>query len=483
MSAVAYAGYDPITDFTADEYRQSAARDSLRSFTRRMFPTFEAAAHIDELMTALAWAVETPDARLIVTMPPRHGKSLTVSEHFPAWYLGNHPDQRIIAASHSAHLAYTFSRRVRNKLADPRWPFPDVRVADDKGAVSEWDIAGHLGGYVSVGVGGSPTGSGGNIVIDDALRNQADAMSQTVRDALWEWYQGTLYTRLEPGGFVLICATRWHDDDLTGRLLDAQAQGGDQWRHIHMPAIDDDGQALWPQRWPLEALERIRLAVGSKVFESQFQGRPVAASGGTFKHDWWRRYDTLPAIVRIEIAVDSAFKTGTANDYSVFAAWGADVAGNLYLLNVWRERVAFPDLLRMGYAAVDWCRGSFPEIEPLLVVEDQASGQSAIQTWESSELGPSISVAPFPVAGQGSKLARAESVTPLIEGGRAYIPEDGTYPWLADWLTEHDRFPSGKYDDQCDTTAIALARQMQRTSGWDALQSGLGAWMAETGVG
>lgn len=456
----------------------------LAAFTQRMYPPFMPAAHIDTLHRELTRAVSMPGARLIVTMPPRHSKSLNVSEHLPAWFLGNHPDKRVIAASHTASLAYTFSRRVRNKISDPRWPFPGIAVADDKGAVSAWDIAGRLGGYVSVGVGGSPTGVGADLIlIDDPIRSQQDADSQTVRDALWEWYQGTLYTRLEPGGSIVLTATRWHDDDLTGRLLDAQQHGGDQWRHIHMPAIDDDGNPLWPERWSIESLERIRQAVGTKVFESQYQGRPVPGEGGTFKHEWWQRYRELPQIVGIDIAVDSAFKTGTANDYSAFSAWARSAAGDAYLVNVWRERVAFPDLIRLGYTAADWCAGSFPDVESLLAVEDQASGQSAIQMWQSGEYGRSLSVVAVPVAGQGSKLSRAESVTPFVEGGRAYIPEDGAFPWLADWLTEHDRFPSGKHDDMVDTTAIALSRLMQSRSGWDDLQSGLGGWFGEMGVG
>lgn len=467
--SVAYAAGEIATIAKRDPlvFVNERARRKLNAFTARMYPSFIPAAHIDRLHEALTWAVSTPDARLIVTMPPRHSKSLNVSEHLPAWFLGNNPDKRVIAASHTASLAYTFSRRVRNKIASPLWPFPGVSVADDKGAVSAWDIHNRLGGYVSVGVGGSPTGAGGDLIlIDDPIRSQQDADSQTVRDALWEWYQGTLYTRLEPGGSIVLTATRWHDDDLTGRLLDAQAHGGDQWRHVHMPAISDDGTALWPERWSVAALERIRQAVGSKVFEAQYQGRPVPGEGGTFKHDWWQRYRELPEIVRLEIAVDSAFKTGTANDYSVFAAWGVSRLDNAYLLNVFRERVAFPDLIRLGYAAVDWAKGSFPFLEPLLVVEDQASGQSAIQMWESGEQGNrSLSVVPFPVAGQGSKLSRAEGVSPFVEGKRAYIPQDDMFPWVADWLLEHDRFPSGKHDDQVDTTAIALSRLLANSAG------------------
>ena len=451
----------PILRLSADDWWQMAAQHSLQSFTRRLFPAFETSDHILTLIDELERAMRTPDARLIVTMPPRHSKSLNVSEHVPAFYLGRNPEHRVIGASHSAHLAYTFSRRVRNKLTSPRWPFPKVQLADDKGAVQGWDIKNHRGGYIAVGVGGSPVGEGGNlIVIDDPLRSQADAESETVRESIWEWYQGTLRTRLEPGGSIILTATRWHEDDLTGRLLEEQAKGGETWRHLHMPAISDDGHALWPERWPLEALQRIRQAVGSKVFEAQYQGRPVPTEGGTFKRGWWQTYTERPLLDRVEVIVDSAFKTGTANDYSVFAAWGSDEYNNAYLLNVWRQRVEFPDLIRLGKAAMAWAEQRYAPIVPILVVEDQASGQSAIQVWHEENLTVT-SYSP----GSASKLARAEAITPFVEGGRAYVPEDAE--WLDDWLVEHDRFPAGKHDDQVDTTVMALSRIAQHQS-WNA---------------
>jgi predicted phage terminase large subunit-like protein len=447
-----------------------------------MFRGYQTSEHINGLLLALEKAVTEKGSRLIVTMPPRHSKSLNVSEHLPAWYLGNNPDKRIITASHTAQLAYTFSRRVRNKMLHPSWPFERVRVADDKGAVQAWDIADSQGGYVAVGVGGTPTGHGADLlVLDDPIRSQADAESETVRDALWEWYQGTMRTRLEPDASIILTATRWHTDDLTGRLLEEEKHGGEQWDHLHMPAINDRGEALWPERWPVDALLKIKSAVGSKVFEAQYQGRPVPTEGGTFKAQWWRTYDLLPPMERVEVYVDSAFKTGTANDYSVFAAWGVDHLNNAYLLNVWRDRVQFTDLIRLGYASIAWCERQYPLISPLLVVEDQASGQSAIQTWRSGELGPSISVTPFK-AGTESKLARAESVTPLVEGGRVFLPKAA--PWLDDWLTEHQSFPSGKHDDQVDTTSMALRRLLNTSGGWSREEhAGFADWLSEMGVG
>ncbi len=459
----------------------SEEQQSLEAFTAALYPPFQHADHITRLIAALERTVLHPNGRLIVTMPPRHSKSLNVSEHLPAWYLGRFPDNRVIAASHTSALAYTFSRRVRSKFKSPKWPFHKVQVADDKGAVSAWDIADHRGGYISVGVGGSPTGLGGDlIVIDDPIRSQADADSQTVRDAIWEWYQGTLRTRLEPGGSIILTATRWNDDDLTGRLLDAESNGGEHWDHLQMPAIDDTGHALWPERWPISELLKIKDAVGSRVFEAQYQGRPVAGEGGTFKHDWWRRYTEVPPLRAIDITVDSAFKAGLGNDYSVFAAWGFDRNDRAYLLNVWRKRVEFPELVRMGYEAVNWTQQAYPSIAPLLVVEDQASGQSAIQIWKRGDYGKPLSVVPYQVNGM-PKLSRAEAVTPLVEGSRVFLPEYAL--WLDDWLIEHDRYPAGKHDDQVDTTAMALSRLRGRASSWgDMNEQVAGQWAREMGV-
>jgi predicted phage terminase large subunit-like protein len=461
--AVAQPRFDPLYGLyqihSGDSLSASAARDSLRWFTARMFPGYQTAPHILTLIHALETAVDTPGSRIIITMPPRHSKSLHVSENLPAWYLGRFPDRRVIAASHTASLAYTFSRRVRNKIASQRYPFPDVRIAGDKAAVQAWDIDGRLGGYYAVGVGGSPVGAGADlIVIDDPIRSQSDADSETVRDALWEWYQGTIRTRLEPDGAIIVTATRWHDDDLTGRLLAAATSGGEQWNELHMPAIADDGNALWASRWPLVELEAIRSAVGSRVWTAQYQGDPVAAQGGTFKRHWWQRYRELPEdIAALEVVVDSAFKTGVGNDFSACAAWAADQRGNTYLLHVWRKRVEFPELIQLGVTAWQWARERFPDIAIPLVPEDKASGQSAIQVWKREN---HIPVIPYIIKATESKISRAEAITPYVEGGRVFIPEAA--PWLDEWLSEHDRFPAGTHDDQVDTTVMGVTRMLNR---------------------
>ena len=453
---------NPVMQYTADEWRQMAARKSLRHFAARMFPQYQTSAHILELVSALEWAVNTPGARLMVTLPPRHSKSVHVSENLPAWVLGRDPETRIIAASHTAQLAYTFSRRVRNKISDPRYPFRGVRIAGDKAAVQAWDIDGHRGGYIAVGVGGSPTGHGANgIVIDDPIKSAADADSLTMRDALWEWYQGTIRTRLEPDGWIIVTATRWHEDDLSGRLLAEQEKGGEQWRHVHMPAVNEAGEALWPERWTLDSLDRVRSAVGPRVWQAQYQGDPMPADGGMFKRSWWKRYTVLPPLTNVELLLDSAFKEGVANDYSALALWGSDGNGSAYLVRAWRDRVDYPGLLRLTHDAYAWSRARFQDIGVPLVIEDRASGQSAIQTlrepvYTANGVLPALPVIPYPIAASESKVSRAEGVTGIVEGGRAFVPEHAE--WLEDWLSEHERFPLGTHDDWVDTTSMALRR-------------------------
>ena len=449
----------PATPAFADDLRSRAARSSLRSFCARLFPGYQTSRHILDLVAALEWATRTPGARLIVTMPPRHSKSINVSEHLPAWYLGNWPDKRVIGASHTARLANTFSRRVRNKFADPRWPFPDVAIAGDKAAVEAWDVADRLGGYFAVGVGGTPTGTGGDlIVIDDPIRSAADADSATVRDALWEWYQGTLRTRLEPGGSIVLTATRWHEEDLTGKLLAEQSHGGESWRHVHMPAIAGDGTALWPERWPLEALMQIKAAVGSRVFEAQFQGRPSPAEGGTFKRDWWRYYRALPSDLAAHTqSWDMSFRETTAGSYVVGQVWARGQNGrgaDRYLLDQVRFRGDFPTTVQ----AVRALSAKWPQAHAKLV-EDKANGPAIVAVLKH-EVPGLIEVSP-----QGGKEARAAAVAPQVEAGNVYLPDPSIAPWIADFVEEAAAFPTGAHDDQVDAMSQALRRLAVRMGG------------------
>lgn len=452
---------------------EQVERESLLAFTQRMFPQYEAAAHHRVIAQALEKVSRGEIQKLAVCMPPRHGKSELCSVHFPAWFLGNNPDKRIISCSYTGSLAYRFSRRARNILQSPAWPFPGVVPAGDANAVSAWDIANRRGGYVAAGVGGSITGMGADILlIDDPVRNAADADSLTIRERNWEWYQSTALTRVEPGGSVVLIGTRWHEDDLIGR---AMTETPDGWVILNCPAIAEEGladvldrqpgEALWPERWPVKALNQQRTAIGERSWSALYQQRPAPSGGNVFHREWWQRWnaDSLPKLDSVMVVCDSAFKEGVGSDYSVFATWGRGAEdGRFYLLDMVRGRWQFPELIMHGHQAITAARNRFPDTSPILVVEDKASGQSAIQVWKRpymvspTERLPALPVIPHKIPAGETKTARAEGVSGYVRGGMAVIPEHAT--WINEWLDEHTSFPQAAHDDMVDTTSIALAR-------------------------
>lgn len=438
-------------DLREDRLRQEATEDYI-AFCRRMKRDYDAADHIIEhLAPMLVRAMVTPNFRGIVTMPPRHSKSMNVSEMGPAFYLGLFPMNRVIAASNTGSLAQTFGRRVRNTVASDRFPFTDVKIADDKGAIQAWDVTykGEAGGgYYSVGVGGTPTGHGANlIIIDDPIRNAADADSFTTREALWEWFTETMYTRLEPGGSIIITATRWHDDDLTGRILKNSTEN---WEHLHLPAIDENNKPLWPSRWPLAALERIKSAVGSRAWAAQYQGTPVLDSGSIIKAHWLVPYRVRPHNVKIVQSWDTAYETADKNDYSVCTTLGYNQFGR-FVLDVYREKLEYPDLKRqIRYQYLKWR----PQA---VLIERAGAGRSLLQDFTAENIDDPTKV---PVIGievptiKNWKTVRVHELTPIFEAQRVQVPEIAT--WLEDFRSEITRFPLASHDDQVDSLAQAL---------------------------
>jgi predicted phage terminase large subunit-like protein len=285
------------------------------------------------------------------------------------------------------------------------------------------------------------------LLLDDLLKDSEEARSESTRRSMHEWFQHVAYTRLAPGGALVMIQTRWHADDLPGRLLREHAN--ENWCVIDMAAIaevDEDfrkaGEALWPEMYPLEILQMIRTAVGGSAWASLYQQQPSAAEGAVFKRERWRFFRERPAFKRIVHSWDTAFKTGAENDYSACTVWGIADSG-YYLLWLWRDRVEFPELKRrMQWLAEQW--------EPAqILVEDRASGQSLIQELKHSTCLPII-----PIKVDMDKMARAQSVTPLIEAGRVFLPESA--PWLADYLDEMAGFPTAVHDDSVDSTTQAL---------------------------
>jgi predicted phage terminase large subunit-like protein len=379
--------------------------------------------------------------RLMVFMPPRHGKSELVTIRYPAWTLERNPRKRVIIGSYNSTLAEKFSRRTRRICATR------IALSNERTAVGYWETAAG-GGLRAVGVGGGVTGQGGDlIVVDDPIKSREEANSEAYREHVWDWFKDDLYTRQEPGAAIILILTRWHMDDLAGRIL--ASQEASEWTVISLPALADagdalgrsEGEALCPERFDEEALAQIKAVQGSS-FEALYQQRPSALEGAIFKRDWWRYYRETPTFSRIVQSWDTAFKTGQDNDYSVCTTWGEAQAG-WYLLDRWKRRIEFPALKGMAQTL-------FQQFKPSVVlVEDKASGQSLIQ-----ELKRDTRLPIFAIKVDTDKVTRAYAVTPLIETGRVFLPESA--PWLVDYVDSMASFPNAAYDDDVDSTTQAL---------------------------
>lgn len=470
--------------WSLDEMQDELARRRLLHFTRATFPSYEAGWFAREVCAELDWFLAEVRARrsprLMLFAPPRHGKSELVSRRFPAFAMGQDPNLSIIATSYAADLASRMNRDVQRIIDSPAYRriFPgtslwgkNVRTVADGSFMRNSDlfeVVNAKGSYRSAGVGGGITGMGGDIlIIDDPIKDAEQANSPVYRGKVWEWFTSTLYTRRMPGGGVLIILTRWHEDDLAGRLLDAAARGeGERYRIVNFPAVAEqdefsaldgrqlrkEGEPLHPERYNLAELDKIKMAVGSRVWASLYQQRPAAAEGAIFKREWWKWVTPTtddPAqlikdlgINRVAQFWDTSFKTGEGNDYSVCCTIG-ETPDRYIVLDVWRKKVEFPELKRAVPAqAAKW--------RPTTVlVEDKASGQSLVQELKRDTRLPII---PVPV--DRDKVARANAVTPLIEAGKVYLLEGA--PWVSDFVDELATFNNGAHDDQVDAFDGAL---------------------------
>lgn len=447
---------------------REAARRHLRDFCARVDEHYETARHTELLCEILELVERGEIPRLIIQLPPRHSKTHHV-DRFAAWYMGHHPAHQYVQASYSQDLAELSSQQVRNLLADPsRSPFA-VGIDPGMSALGRWrTTAGGL--FTAVGVGGSLTGKGAHVLsVDDPIKDRKEADSPTMREHIWSWFQEVARTRLMPGGRIIVTMTRWHEDDLVGRILNSP--GASDWFVLRLPAICEDdtlpterilgrhnGDALWPEWFPVDALPSVAKGeISQRGWNALYQQRPSAEAGNLFLRSYHRFYN--PEALRVAgvlagfTSVDSAFKDGVANDFSVAGTWSAH-RGQAYLRDVWRERVQFPELIA-------GLRGVYGKWRAPLVIEDKASGISAIQMLSRPTRDhPAIPTIAWKPPRYASKVARAEAVSPYFEGGLVYVPnpEAPGCGWVADYIDELASFPNGEHDDQVDMTSMALAR-------------------------
>jgi predicted phage terminase large subunit-like protein len=418
--------------------------------------------HLEKMASALEACRRGEITRLIINQPPRSLKSLCVSTAFVAFLLGHDPSSQIICASYGQDLANKHALDCRTIMSSAWYQalFAETRLSAHRQAVQEFTTT-RQGCRLSTSVGGVLTGRGADIlIIDDPLKPE-EAVSGIQRKAANDWFDGTLYSRLNSKrtGCIIIVMQRLHEDDLVGHVLKMEP-----WELIRFPAIAEQdethaietsygrytvkrhaGEALHPEREPLEVLNRISEALGEYNFAGQYQQAPAPLGGGMVKADWFTTYTSADLPSKFELVFqswDTANKPTELSDYTVATTWGVKDK-HLYLINVFRKRLSYPHLKR---SVREQAEAFTPRT---ILVEDKASGTQLIQELVSEGVHAIKSYEPTM-----DKIMRMHSVTSTIENGFVHLPDRA--PWLAEYLHEMTTFPNGKHDDQADSTSQAL---------------------------
>ena len=447
-----------------------AAYNDLIEFCKLMMPDFIVGKH-HRILADLLMDIELGNKdRACVNIPPRHGKSQLVSIFFPAWYLGRNPDKKVMMVSHTTDLAVDFGRKVRNLISSPEYQviFPTVKLASDSKSAGRWSTS--IGGeYYACGVGSALAGRGAHLLLVDDPHSEQDVINGNfiVFEKAYEWFTFGARTRLMPGGSVAIIQTRWHMDDLTGRVVKDMTQNerSDQYEVIEFPAIldiddKDTGKPvqkpLWPEFFDLEALLRTKASMPVFQWNAQYQQQPTAEEAALVKREWWNEWDLErpPECEYIIMSLDSAAEKHNRADYTALTTWGVFLnedtsAYNIILLNSIKERMEFHELKEL---AMD----QYTEWEPdAFIVEKKSSGVALYQ--EMRRMG--LLVQEYtPHRGSGDKLARLNSVSDIVQSGLVWIPQTR---WAEEVVEEIAGFPFMSHDDLVDSTVMALMRFRQ----------------------
>jgi len=391
--------------------------------------------------------------RLAIFMPPRHSKSQTVTETFPSWYIGRNPNKRVIQTSYGDDLACDFGLKNRQKIEDFGKFLFGVELDTDKQAKADWAIKGKQGYMRSSGILSGITGKGASlIIIDDPVKNSEEAESELQRERIWNEYKTTLLSRLTPDGAIILIMTRWHEDDLAGRILKEESG----WEVLSLPceAEEDDllgrkkGEPLWPEfgfneKWVKKNKKRF----GQRVWDALYQQRPSAMEGSMIKIENFKRYKEIPDAGKCEILLqswDMTFKDSDGTDYVVGQVWG-NIEGNIYLFDQIRGRMDFNATLEAVQKLTKKWRGA-----TIKLIEDKANGPAVISSLRK-KIGGIVPVNP-----RSSKQARVSAVTPLIDNGNVWIPKFSSF--TDNFLEECRTFPNGKHDDCVDAMSQGLSR-------------------------
>jgi predicted phage terminase large subunit-like protein len=429
-------------------------------FTAFTFPTFAVSWHHYLIGRFLDRIARGKIKRGMIFAPPRHSKSELASIRFPAYYLGLNPQHAIIGASYAENLAKSLSRACRDTVDGPAYRklFPKVRLSLT-GDV-RWQLEGkldHRPSFIAAGIGGSISGEGANgLIIDDPIKNAKQAYSKVYRDDCHEWYTMVARTRLQPGGWIVLMMTRWHEDDLAGRLLKAERE---QWTVLTLPAVNPEGKyelkpykALWLSRYGVDALASLRRDVGPIGWGALYQQDPQTATGSIFKREWFRPYKRtdVPQFEDIIQIWDTAFEAGQENDYSACVTLGR-VQDRVYVIRVWRDRVQWPDLLRRARREAELVEQGYRQPVTRVIIENKGSGISLRQALQAD---PTFRWPVFPIEALLKKRVRATQVSGYPEAGQVHVLAD--QEWTPGFIDELCEFDKGMHDDQVDAFVHGL---------------------------
>lgn len=425
-----------------------AGQESLLAYCIAQNDKFLTPKHIKQIAKKLE-AIEQGDIkRLMIFTAPRHGKSHLGTEMFPSWYLGRNPTKNVILASYGQSLANDFGRRVKNQIDGPIYKeiFDDVQLSQDSKSKSHFSLT-KGGSYYAVGVGGAITGRGGHLIIcDDLIKNSEEARSTVYQNNLREWYQTTLRTRLMTDGAIVLIMTRWSEKDIASWIIENDTDG--EWDILTLPAISDNGEALWPEKYPIEELNKLKKQLGTKNFNALYQQIPSPDEGNVIKRDWLRYYRKLPANIKnVVISVDTTFTDRPTSDNCAICVLGRSVnSESIYLIDFKVDKMNFMDAL----GNIQKMYKKYPQ--STVIIEKSANGLALIETLK--RFIPKV----LGITPKGSKLTRILNVSPLFESGQIYFPHPEMRFDVSDVIEELVTFPDGKHDDFCDSLSQGILR-------------------------
>lgn len=391
---------------------------------------------------------------LVISTPPQHGKSMTITETLPSWYLGRNPRHRVIEISYSEDFARRFGRRNRQKIKQFGADIFGIKTASSPDTDLDFELDNNVGGMISRGVTSGITGQRANlIVIDDPIKNRQEADSDVIRASIYDEWLNSMRSRLAPNGKVIIIMTRWHEEDLAGMILKTE----ENVYQVNLPleAEENDvlgrrvGEALCPEigkddAWLEDFKKGYMSKEGSRAWNALYQGRPTALEGNMIQRDWWKFYDQLPVINEWVMSVDAAFKDGDDNDFVAIQVWGKTDA-NMYLIDAVKKHLNLPNTMN----EIIRLRHMYPLCKTTLV-EDKANGSAVIDILRKTMVGI-IAVEP-----KGGKVSRVNAIIGAIESGNVYLPARKNF--TGDFIDECAAFPNGAHDDQVDCMSQGLNR-------------------------